>query len=248
MPPPWRLTHQHLALLLAPPEVPAVREAECRSLARGLHSSTIQLSLSRFCHRQTDATQRTPHIVTTQIRPLHQVLLGKKYSGGKVRGLDTGEQSPNARTEKSVSVGISYTNCVLSTCFAPQTAVLVRRGRRAHLRLEGRSVYHGLSVLRLTRGEAKRAREKQSAAAPRLAMPKAFETQISWPFRPARRSRRVCEYASWWLEVYARGVRALTEGASGKEAEAARTRHRWKRRPTPSRRDGWLSDELLSSA
>jgi hypothetical protein len=52
-----------------------------------------------------------------------------------IEGLETSELSPNARTEKNVSVGISHTNCALSTCFAPQTAVLVRRGRRAHLRL-----------------------------------------------------------------------------------------------------------------
>jgi hypothetical protein len=31
----------------------------------GLHSSTFQLNLNPFCHRQTDATQRTPHEVLT---------------------------------------------------------------------------------------------------------------------------------------------------------------------------------------
>jgi len=37
---------------------------------------------------------------------------------------------------------------------------------------------------------------------------------------------RVCEYASWWLEVSARGDRAFTEWAAGKEGEAALTRRR----------------------
>ena len=54
---------------------------------------------------------------------------------------------------------------------------------------------------------------------------------------PGQSVARVCEYASWWLEISARGDRAFTEVAVGKEGDAALTRRRWKRRPTPSRRD-----------
>jgi len=133
----------------------------------------------------------------TLIWPLCQVLLGGKLFRGEspvcqtmIEGLETGEQSPNAHTEKRVSVGISHTNCVRSTCFVPQTAVLVRHGRRAHLRL-GRTQCSPWALRAwLTRGEAKRAREKHSAAAPSLAlglaMPKAFGTKISWPIHPAK--------------------------------------------------------------
>ena len=96
---------------------------------------------------------------------------------------------------------------------------------------------------RLTRGEAKRAREKQSAAAPSLAEPRAGPRYAEGIW-----DEDLLAHASWRLEVYARGDRALTEGAAGKEGEAALTRRRWKRRPTPSRRDGLLSDELLTSA
>ena len=97
---------------------------------------------------------------------------------GKSPDCQTVIEGSDARTEKRVSVRISDVNCVLSTCFAPPTAVPLRRGRRAHLRLGRRSVHHGLSVHRLTRGEAKRVREKQSGSAPNLAlcleMPKSF--------------------------------------------------------------------------
>ena len=107
-------------------------------------------------------------------------------------------------------------------------------------------------MLWLTGGEAKRAREKPSAAAPSLAlglaMPKAIATKIALDYSPGQSVARVCEYASWWLEVSARSDRAFTEWAAGKEGEAALTRRRWKRRPTPSRREWLLSDELLTSA
>ena len=80
----------------------------------------------------------------------------------------------DARTEKGVTVRISDTNCVLRTCFAPPTAVPVRRGRRAHLRLGRRSVHRGLSVHRLIRGEA-RPREAMRVGAEPRAVPRDAE-------------------------------------------------------------------------
>jgi len=60
-----------------------------------------------------------------------------------IEGLD-------ARTEKRVSVGISYTNCALSTCFAPQTAASCAADDERTSAWEGLHVHHGLSVLWLT--------------------------------------------------------------------------------------------------
>ena len=108
--------------------------------------------------------------------------------------------------------------CVLSTCFAPPTAVLVRRGRRAHLRLGRRSVHHGLYVHRLTRGEAKRVREKQSGSAPNLAvclaMPKAFWDEHLLGHSPGHnvaKSLRVRQLVA----LNSRSVRSRLNGGGG---------------------------------
>jgi hypothetical protein len=172
-------------------------------------------------------------------------------------------EGSDVRTEKRVSVRISDTNCALSTCFAPQTAVLVRCrrrahlrlgrtavlvrcGRRAHLRLGRRSVHQGFSVHRLTRGEAKLVREKQSGSAPILglclAMPKAFWDEDLSAHSPGHNVAKSLRVRQLVARVHARCVRASTEEAAEKEGAAARTQRRWKRRPTATRRDGWLSE------
>ena len=153
--------------------------------------------------------QTSPH--TTQIRPLSEVLLGKKYSVGESPDCQTVIEGSDARTEKRDSVGISYTNCVLSTCFARKPRSSCAADDERTSAWEGRSVYHGLSVRRLTRGEAKRAREKQSAAAPSLALglalgqprPGLLRRRCLGPFaRPERReSLRV-------RQLVARGFRS----------------------------------------
>ena len=196
----------------------------------------------------------------TQIWPLYQVLLGEKIFWGEspvcqtmIEGLETGEQSPNARTEKRVSVGMPHTNCVLRTCFVPQTAVLVRRGRRrAHLRL-GRTQCspRALCASIDPRGSEARPREAKRGGAEPRAGPRDAEgiwDEDLLAHSPGQSVVRVCEYASWWLEVYARGVRALTEGAAGGRGRRRGRVRRWKRHPTPSRRDGLFSNELLTSA
>jgi hypothetical protein len=111
---------------------------------------------------------------------------------------------------------------------------------------EGRSVYHGLSVRRLTRGEAKGAREAKRGGAEPRAGPRDADGNCDEDLlahSPGQSVARVCEYASWWLEVHARGDRALIEGAVGKEGEAALMRRLWKRRPTRSQRHRLLRDE-----
>jgi len=126
----------------------------------------------------------------------------------------------DARTEKGVTVRISDTNCVLRTCFAPPTAVPVRRGRRAHLRLGRRSVHRGLSVPRLIRGEAKRVREKQCGSAPNLAlclaMPKAFwdeDLSAHSPGHNVAKSLRVRQLVA----RISRSVRSRVNGGGGRE-------------------------------
>jgi len=124
----------------------------------------------------------------------------------------------DARTGKGVSVRISDTNCVLSTCFAPPTAVPVRRGRRAHLRLGRRSVHRGLSVHRLIRG--KRVREKQCGSAPNLAlclaMPKAFwdeDLSAHSPGHNVAKSLRVRQLVA----RISRSMRSRVNGGGGRE-------------------------------
>ena len=123
----------------------------------------------------------------------------------------------------------------------PANRGLVRRGRRAHLRL-GRAQCSPWALRASVdpRGsEARPRKAKRGGAEPRAGPRDAEGTcdEDILAHSPGQSVARVCEYASWWLEVYARGDRALTEGAVGKEGEAALTRRRWKRRPTPSRHD-----------
>ena len=102
------------------------------------------------------------------------------------------------------------------------------------------------SVHRLTRGEAKLVREKQSASAPILglclAMPKAFWDEDLSAHSPGHNVAKSLRVRQLVARVHARCVRASTEEAAEKEGAAARTQRRWKRRPTATRRDGWLSE------
>ena len=175
----------------------------------------------------------------TQIWPLYQVLLGEKIFWGEspvcqtmIEGLETGEQSPNARTGKRVSVGMPHTNCVLRTCFVPQTAVLVRRGRRrAHLRL-GRTQCspRALCASIDPRGSDARPREaKRGGVEPHGASRWASRCRRHLGRRslgPFARSER--RESLRVRQLVARSLRSrrarVNGGGGGREGEAARTR------------------------
>jgi len=146
--------------------------------------------------------------------------MNRKVFRGESPDCQTANEGLDARTEKRDSVGISYTNCVLSTCFARKPRSSCAADDERTSAWEGRSVYHGLSVRRLTRGEAKRAREKQSAAAPSLAlglaMPKGILDQDLLAHSPGQsvaNSLRVRQLVARGL----RSQRSRVDGGGGGE-------------------------------